>query len=165
VVAKNGPKLKEAEDSGPVAPPPPGGGPFLGGGHGIVQMGLGHLTAKRMTISGFAELLSRQMDRPVLDQTELKGNYDFSLEWTPDERQRMAFPGGPGGPPPGPGGTSPGPGVGERALHVGASEGASPSGPTIFAALQEQLGLKMEAKKRSVEILVIDHVEKSPTEN
>jgi len=159
VVGKNGPTLKEAEDNGAPAPPPgPGGFPGMGGGRGMVQMGRGRLTAKRATVGGFADLLSRQMDRPVVDQTELQGFYDFSLEWTPDERQRMQFMPGMPGPPPGAGGE-------DHAARAGGPEGPPPSGPTIFVAVQEQLGLKMEAKKSPVEILVIDHLEKAPTEN
>src|SRR5205085_5420557 len=88
VVAKNGPKLKEAEDNGASMAPPPGAGPGFRGGRGMVQMGRGRLTARKMNVSGFADILSRQMDRPVVDMTELKGFYDFTLEWTPDERQR-----------------------------------------------------------------------------
>jgi uncharacterized protein (TIGR03435 family) len=146
VVGKNGPKLKEAEDSGGPVPQGPGGGLFPGG-RGIVQMGRGRLTAKRSTLAGFAEILSRQMDRPVVDETQIKGLYDFTLEWTPDERQRSQFMPG-GGPPP-----------------EAAPPPSSSSGPDVFAAVQEQLGLKMEAKKSPVETLVIDHVEKAPTEN
>jgi uncharacterized protein (TIGR03435 family) len=154
VVGKNGPKLKESEESG-NPPAPPGGGLFLGGGRGMMQMGRGRLTASRMNLAGFADLLSRQMDRPVVDQTGLAGSYDFSLEWTPDERQKMTFAGGVAGPPPG----------AEEHVRLGGPETAAPAGPTIFVALQEQLGLKMEARKSAVEILVIDHVEKAPTEN
>ena len=158
-VGKNGPKLKESENQDvPVVAGPPGGGLFSGGGRGMVMMGRGRLTANRSTVANFAELLSRQMDRPVVDQTEIKGLYDFTLEWTPDERQRMQFMPGMPAPPPGAGGE-------ERAQRAGGSEGTPPSGPTIFVAVQEQLGLKMEAKKSPVEILVIDHVEKAPTEN
>jgi uncharacterized protein (TIGR03435 family) len=96
--------------------------------------------------------------QPVLDMTELKGNYDFTLTFTPDENQQRAMAaafGGPaGGPPGGPGG------AGE---HRPPSESAE--GPSIFSALQEQLGLKLEKRKGPVEILVIDHVERVPTDN
>src|SRR5436190_16016437 len=114
----------------------------------MVQFGRGKLSANRATVGNFAELLSRQMDRPVVDETGLKASYDFSLEWTPDERQRTQFLPGGGGPPPG----------AEDRPRPGGPDGAQPpSGPTIFVAVQEQLGLKMEAKKAPVEILVIDH--------
>ena len=158
VVGKNGPKLKESEKQDGPAGGPPGGGMFPGGGRGMVQMGRGRLTANRTTVAGFAEILSRQMDRPVVDLTEIKGFYDFTLEWTPDERQRMQFMPGMPAPPPGAAGEG-------RPERAGGSDGTPPSGPTIFVAVQEQLGLKMEAKKSPVEILVIDHVERTPTEN
>jgi uncharacterized protein (TIGR03435 family) len=154
VVGKNGPKMKEAEDTGSPAPQPSGGRLFSGG-RGRIQIGRGRVDVKSFTLPAFTDLLSRQMDRPVLDETGLKGMYDFTLEWTPDERQRMAFM-AMGGPPPG----------GEAPVRAGGADGgAQPSGPDIFAAVQEQLGLKMESKKSPVEIFVIDHVEKSPTEN
>jgi len=156
VVGKNGPKMKEAEDTGG----PPADGPvkfpgMMGGGRGMVQMGRGKLTANKMTVGSFADLLSRQMDRPVIDETGLKPAYDFELSWTPDERQRLAFIPGGGGPPPG----------AEDHPRPASSDAGQSSGPTIFVAVQEQLGLKMESKKSPVEILVIDHVEKTPTEN
>jgi uncharacterized protein (TIGR03435 family) len=155
VVGKNGPKMKESEDTGEPAPQGPPGIPGMGPRRGMVQMGRGKLTANKMTVGAFAELLSRQMDRPVLDETGLKPSFDFTLEWTPDERQRMQFIPGGGGPPPG----------AEDHPRPASPDGPQSSGPTIFAAVQEQLGLKMESKKSLAEILVIDHVEKTPTEN
>jgi uncharacterized protein (TIGR03435 family) len=84
----------------------------------------------------FAERLGGQLGRTVVDRTGLPGNFAFELEWTPE-------PGQPLGPNAAPGDLS---------------------SPSIFTALQEQLGLKLEPQKGSVEILVIDHVEK-PSEN
>jgi uncharacterized protein (TIGR03435 family) len=96
----------------------------------------------------FADLLSRQREvgRLVVNQTGLKGNYDFTLNWTPDasQGQMLSLPGG--GPP------------GDVAPPLDAS------GPTIFTALQEQLGLKLESQKGPVDTIVIDHMEK-PSEN
>jgi uncharacterized protein (TIGR03435 family) len=77
------------------------------------------------------------LDRPVLDNTGLTGRYDFDLEWTPDESQF-----GGKGPP----------------------ATAESSKPDLFAAIQSQLGLKLEATKGAVATLVIDRVEK-PAEN
>jgi uncharacterized protein (TIGR03435 family) len=154
-VGKNGPKLKEAEDKGDSGPKGPGPMPGMGMNRGRIMMGRGRVDLKSFTVAGFAEMLSRQMDRPVIDETKLQGLYDFTLEWTPDERQRLAFLPGGGGPPPG----------AEDHPRPAGPDGARPNGPDIFAAVQEQLGLKMEAKKAPVEILVIDHVEKTPTEN
>jgi uncharacterized protein (TIGR03435 family) len=161
VVAKGGPKLKPSENQDAPAGGPKGPPGMFGGARGTVMMGRGRMTANRTSISSFAENLSRQMDRPVIDETQLTGLYDITLEYTPDERQRMQFMPGMPAPPPGAGGPG-GEGPGARA---GGPEGASSSGPTIFVAVQEQLGLKMESKKAPVEILVIDHAEKAPTEN
>jgi uncharacterized protein (TIGR03435 family) len=73
--------------------------------------------------------LSGNLDRPVLDQTGLAGNYDYTLEWAPD--------------------------------YAAAEDTNAPS---IFTALQEQLGLKLEPRKASIDVLVIDHAAK-PSEN
>jgi uncharacterized protein (TIGR03435 family) len=92
-------------------------------------------------------MLSHQLGRTVLDKTGLKGNYDFTLEWTPDQSQPAMLMGPEGGKP--------------------GTDNAPPpesSGPSLFTAIQEQLGLKLESTKGPVEILVIDHVEK-PSEN
>jgi uncharacterized protein (TIGR03435 family) len=75
------------------------------------------------------------MDRPVVDQTGLTGRWDFRLEWTPDPSQ-----------------------FGGRALPVGPSDATRP--PALSTAIQEQLGLKLESKRASVDVLVIDRVEK-----
>jgi uncharacterized protein (TIGR03435 family) len=156
VVGRNGPKLKESEDSGDATRPTAGFGPGMPGGRGMMQIGRGRLSATKMSLASFADMLSRQMDRPVIDMTELKGLYDFTLEYTPDERQRMMpfMPGLPAGPV-----------AEEHAPRANSSDSATAAGPTIFVAVQEQLGLKMEARKAPVEILVVDHAEKVPTEN
>jgi uncharacterized protein (TIGR03435 family) len=162
VVAKGGPRLKEsatvppdADQAGPkFAPgPPPGGGPGRGGlpvrGRGMM-MGRGQLTGQAAPISLLTEVLSTQIGRTVIDRTGLKGVYDFSLKFTPDETQGLAFR----GPGDGPAGAGP----------VDAPPPPDPSGPSVFTALQEQLGLALESQKGPVEVLVIDHVEK-PSEN
>jgi len=147
VVAKNGPKLQAAKpDETPPGPPPGPGGP---GGHPhgpMMRMGRGELNGQGVELSFLASVLSQQLGRQVLDQTGLKGNYDLTLKWTPEQGEGMMLGGPGGGPPP---------------------EGAPPpdaSGPSIFTALQEQLGLKLEPTKAPAEVLVIDHVEK-PSEN
>jgi uncharacterized protein (TIGR03435 family) len=162
VVGKGGLKIKPAEDDATPPGPPPGPGasfgPF-GAGRGRVEVGLGSLDIKHMAIATFADLLSRQMDRPVVDMTELKGNYDIKLKFTPEPgmMQRGLF--GAVMPPPGgaPQGGAPPPSPAD-----GVSTAAAPS---IFTAVQEQLGLKLEGRKAPIEILVIDHAEKVPTEN
>jgi uncharacterized protein (TIGR03435 family) len=82
------------------------------------------------------------LDKPVLDQTGLTGKYDFTLKFTPDPGQMSGL----GGPPPTP----------------AAPDLDAP--PDIFAAFQQQLGLKLESTRAPADVLVIDHVEK-PSEN
>jgi len=145
VVAKNGPNLQEVNSddtqAGVVkAPGGPSHGPMLR------WAGRGGITGQDVPVSLLASMLSQQLGRTVLDKTGLKGNYDFTLKWTPEQGEGMMTMGPAGGPPP---------------------DGAPPpdaSGPSIFTALEEQLGLKLEATKASAEMLVIDHVER-PTEN
>jgi uncharacterized protein (TIGR03435 family) len=124
VVAKGGPKLKEATDSAK--------GPQQGLG-----MGRGKVTGMAAATSLIARFLSEQLGRSVIDKTGLTGKYDFTLTWTPEFGQQ--FPGGdrPEAPPP-----------------------TDPNGPSIFTALQDELGLKLESAKGPVDILVIDHAEK-----
>jgi uncharacterized protein (TIGR03435 family) len=94
----------------------------------------------------FADYLSLRLGRPVMDQTELEGTYVIKLDWVPDATEE-----------PGAAATS------QPAPPDGGVPGAT--GHSLFTALQEQLGLKLMATKGPVEILVIDHVEKIPTEN
>jgi uncharacterized protein (TIGR03435 family) len=145
VVAKNGPKLQEAKPGDTY----PNGmkGPDGVGHAGMMRMGPGQLAGQGTPMESLARLLSEQLGRTVLDQTGLKGNYDFTLQWTPEQGEAMMLKGPEGGKP-------------------GTDNAAPPesSGPSIFTAIQEQLGLKLESTKGPVEILVIDHVEK-PSEN
>jgi uncharacterized protein (TIGR03435 family) len=99
--------------------------------------------ARFAPMSYFAWRLTLMLDRPVVDQTALPGGYDFDLAFTP------ILPGGGITPP-------------EGALLNGAP--VDTSGPTIFDAVRQQLGLRLERQKGPVDILVIDHAEK-PAEN
>ncbi len=112
---------------------------------GNMRMGRGNLEASGVPLANFIQALSQQLGRTVIDKTELKGLYDIKLQWTPEIGQG----GGPFGP--GPGGPEPPP-------------PPDPSGASIFTAVQEQLGLKLESTKGPVDVLVIDSVQK-PTEN
>jgi uncharacterized protein (TIGR03435 family) len=94
----------------------------------------GRLTCTGVSMPQFAVFLSSTMERPVLDATGVPGVFDFKLEWSTQDGAAKA---------------------------PDANEVASPS---IFTALQEQLGLKLESAKGPVEIIVVDHAEK-PTEN
>jgi bla regulator protein blaR1 len=136
LVAKSGSKLQETQAAAD-------GKRFNG-----MRMGRGELTAQGAPIKFLTQTLSQQLGRPVLDQTGLTGKYDFKLAWSPDPSEAGNAFGKPG--PGGDGGNGPPP--------------PDPNGPSIFTAVQEQLGLKLESQKGPVEILVIDKVEK-PSEN
>jgi uncharacterized protein (TIGR03435 family) len=147
---KLGPKLIESKEGGckpfdptkpPPPPPEPGKRPTLGCGG--MMMGPGGLNAAGIPVANLIPMLSRFLGRTVVDKTGLNGKYDVSLEWTPDDAQAAQFaPDGPRPPQPPPDG----------------------AGPSIFTALQEQLGLKLESQKGPVEMFVIDRVE-HPSEN
>ena len=107
--------------------------------HRGIRVGLGSMNVQAASMEMLAKTLSRPLGRPVLDRTGLKGNYDFNLNWTPD------------GEPMGKGGAGEGPASGKP---------ADVSGPSLFTAVQEQLGLKLESQKGPVEIIVIDKAEK-----
>ena len=84
--------------------------------------------------------------RQVIDQTGLTGGYDIDLTYTPDALSASALASrpDPGAPPP-----------------IG---GVDPNGPSLYTAVQEQLGLKLEPKKFPMDVMVIDHIE-PPEEN
>lgn len=99
-----------------------------------------HYEGTSVTMAKFAEFLERRLELPVLDMSGLKGVYNLTLDWVPEPRQ--------------------------SAERTGDSPVAdSPSGPTLTVAIQEQLGLKLEMRKAPIEILVVDHAERAPTEN
>lgn len=128
-VGKNGPKMTKDERD-------PNGLP------GLFFRGLGVLSVVNANMEDFGNLLqSAVLDRPVVDQTELKGRYDFLLKWTPDETQFASM-----------------------GVKVPPPSDKADAPPDLFTALQDQLGLKLQATKAAVAVLVIDHVEK-PSEN
>jgi len=155
VVAKSGPKFHETTlpppdpEAAAEPPGPPKPGQPLRARVGIM-MGRGQLNMNGAPMSQFANALSDQVGRKVLDKTGLEGNYDLTLQWTPDEGQGRMFGGAGGGP--------------EGRSASDSAPPPDPSGPTLFTALQEQLGLKLESEKGPVETLVIEHIEK-PSEN
>jgi uncharacterized protein (TIGR03435 family) len=106
---------------------------------------LGDLTVRNQSMKDFATWMqSGVMDKPVVDETELKDKYDFQLKWTPDDSQFAQFRGtGAVVPPP-------------------SDDPKAP--PNLYTAMQEQLGLKMGPAKLPDDVIVIDHVEK-PSEN
>ena len=123
-VTKHGPKLQAIQSDG----------------HNSLTSHWGRWSAQDISMSQFAESLSRQTARPVLDKTGLSGFFNFELRFTPDDN-------------------------GPHMPDQPAQPVAETIGPSIFTAVEEQLGLKLVPKKGPVEILVVDHVERIPTEN
>jgi uncharacterized protein (TIGR03435 family) len=124
---KNGPKLTPSGASDNLP--------------GLGFRGLGDMFVRNATLKDFTGTMQMLVvDRPVVDQTGLKGRFDFTLKWTPDETQF----GGRGG------------------------RGAQPENveapPDLFSAIQEQLGLKLTAMKTAVDVMVIDKATK-PSDN
>jgi uncharacterized protein (TIGR03435 family) len=87
------------------------------------------ILATGMHVQSLAPFLLREVGRSVVDKTGLKGTYDFTLQFTPQQ-----------------------------------STATDSTAPSIFTAIQEQLGLKLESQKAPMEVIVIDHIEK-PSEN
>lgn len=156
VVAKGGPKMKasEVQPPPPDAKPPDSGAGAKPGDPGAQRpqqrrmlrfMGPGHLEAEGSDTVMLARVLSQQLGRTVTDKTGLTGNYDYKLQWTPDDAP-PPMPGGPGG----------------GAPHN--DNGTDAVGPSLFTAVQEQLGLKLESSKGMADVIVIDHID-LPSEN
>jgi uncharacterized protein (TIGR03435 family) len=89
-----------------------------------------------MSMITLAMLLSRFTGQTVLDMTGIQGTYDLKLDWTPENAPKPAD-----------------------------SNIDGDSGPSLFAAVEQQLGLKLEVRKGPVEILVIDRAERVPIQN
>lgn len=159
VVAKDGPKIKLSADQTPVVPgaPPPGGAPPppppprgpnfpalstpLGDlPPGMRMNGPGMMRGTAQTTASLARMLSPSAGRQVIDKTGLAGLYDFEVKFAPSQPAQMP----PGMTPP------PGAPLPEPDLNA----------PSIFTAVQEQLGLKLESSKAPLESIVIDHLEK-----
>ena len=157
VVAKNGPKLKESPpDSGAEASPGAKGTVDInvtaGRGGGVIDLGNGssigygrdRLEAKKVTLSALAGAVERLLDRPVVDMTGIGGTYDFSLAYSWDELRSLV-----------------------RSTSGGARElpaNAADPGDSIFTSLAA-FGLKLEPRKAPIEVVVVDRIERTPTEN
>jgi uncharacterized protein (TIGR03435 family) len=136
VVDKGGLKMKPSADQTSAdvdGPSPPGAGP----NHGGIRIGSGSLIGNGVAMPLLVRMLSQRLDRTIVDKTDLTGRFDLQLQWTPDVGETPFSPGGDLLPP-----------------------AADSSGISIFVALQEQLGLKLESQKGPVEMFVIDSVEK-----
>ncbi len=193
VVGKGGPKMKESPgDAPPIDPDVPlkpgemqmdtpdgparmtidrknGGATINMGTKGVVTYGMDnqtmmmHMTSTKTTMAALADTLTQMMTqmgggggRQVLDMTGLKGNYEASLEFSLADMiaaaraQGIDIPGGGGGGSPAPG------------APVASDPGGG--GSTVFASV-EKLGLKLDQRKAPVEQIVVDSMEKTPTEN
>ena len=105
---------------------------------GLFFRQLGVLTVQNATMVDFAGLMQTAvLDRPVVDQTALPGKWNFLLKWTPDESQ-----------------------FGGMGVKVPPPNDAADAPPSLFTAIQEQIGLKLDAGKAQVPVLVIDKAEK-----
>jgi uncharacterized protein (TIGR03435 family) len=152
VVGKNGPKMKEsveepaAKEGAPAATPPAkaqvdqDGFPACPPGRGtrtLIANGRVRLCANQVTMERLVALLTNRSGHTVTDETELKGKYDFVLTYAAAT--------------PAPDGSA-------------ASVPEADSYPDLIGAMQ-QLGLKLEQRRTMIDMLVIDHLEKVPTEN
>jgi uncharacterized protein (TIGR03435 family) len=135
VVAKGGPKLKEAipgdtyptglkDDQGQSSP-------------GMIRVGRGTVDCQATQIATLLETLTLLTGRTVIDKTGLTGKYDIKLRWTPED---------------------------PHPASDGGSGTAGESAVDFFTAVQEQLGLKFISAKGPVDVLVVDHIDK-PSEN
>jgi uncharacterized protein (TIGR03435 family) len=108
-------------------------------GYGIQPQGA--VTVNNLTIEAFAGVMQRTvLDRPVVDQTGLTERFDFVLKWTPDDSQFAQVRG---------------------AGIIAPPHADDPNAPpSLYTAMQEQLGLKLEPAKAPTDVIVIDHVEK-----
>ncbi len=178
-----------AKGKGKGFPGGPGGRGPLAGALGGARMepnpetcGM-RLAFSKLTMDNLADTLTPFLDRPVLNATQLTGTYKAALNLPMDVMQTMMQnqaragglpgPGGPGGPgarggPGGPGGRGGGPeGRGPGGCEGGAANGNGDIGAgsqAIFQAVQ-QLGLRLQAKKAPFDTIVVDHIEKAPSEN
>ncbi|HVW10358.1 MAG TPA: TIGR03435 family protein [Bryobacteraceae bacterium] len=134
----------------------------------VTMSGAGiHLEASKMDMATLTDQLTQFLDRPVIDKTNLAGSYDVTLDLSMGDMmnmmQKQGFPGG-GGPPPGAGG-GPG-GFGPPGGFPGGGFPAA-SGDTSSTVMQslQKLGLKLDPAKSPGDLLVIDQLEKAPTDN
>jgi uncharacterized protein (TIGR03435 family) len=145
-IAKGGSKMKLSEDQTPFQQLEGDALPVLPTNEPMprfsIRGGRGSIEAVAMDMAIIVQALSSSLGGTVVDNTGLKGLYDIKLEWTPDVAPAGLV--GSGRPEP--------------------ASAIEPNSPSIFTAIQEQLGLKLESAKGPVEVLVIDHVER-PSEN
>jgi bla regulator protein blaR1 len=132
LVAKGGSKLKTQI----AAPPGPDG---KSDPKQRLMVGRGKMEAEGVPIEALGHMLSQQVGRTVLDKTGLTGHYDFKFQWTPDD--------------------APTPTAKEGDAAETNPNSPEEAAPSLFTALQEQLGLKLESQQAPVDVIVIDHIE------
>ncbi len=188
VVAKGGPKMKEAppEDPAPAAPTPAdskdsrtidigqgpmtvkqdgkGGASINAGALGNIKVnmspdGLIHMEMSKMSMTMLVQQMAPLLDRPVVDKTDLKGNYQVALEFPMSAMLAVARAQGINIPglPPGLGGAGGGTGPADSASDPAAMD-------AVFKSM-DKLGLKLEQQKQAFDDIVVNHAEKTPTEN
>jgi uncharacterized protein (TIGR03435 family) len=140
------PKMKKADPASRIfckTPEPPPGSPPM----------TRVLTCQNITMAKFGERLqgmTQELSWPVADATELEGGWDFSLTFSMMSMPIYRGPGGEGG---------------RDSAAMATAADPTPTGVTIFEAVEKQLGLKLTMQKRPMQVIVIDHVERKPTEN
>jgi uncharacterized protein (TIGR03435 family) len=145
-IAKAGLKMKESPAQETPLPAPGAFPPSAPVGSGLMvndSEGKIELRGERVTMRQIIVWLTDQTDRPIVDKTGLTGRYDFTMLWTPGNEAATSD-------------ASPGAGTGIVYGDVG---------DTVYSALEKYLGLKLVSRKNQVEMLVIDHLERVPTEN
>ena len=169
VVAKNGSKLKESKESAGSLPAASNGQHGFGQGQGqahahkglVAFGGSSTFRGDHKTAGELAQLLSDQLSLPVEDQTKLPGKYDVVLNWAGNASQsggNHAEGGGAGHGDHGGGGPAGAGGLGPKR--------GEESGPTLFEAVQSQLGLKLVPSDQTVaQVFVVDHAKQLPTAN
>jgi uncharacterized protein (TIGR03435 family) len=150
-LAKGGIKIEEPKDgscaeTAPAGPVPPGQPGPCGRVRIVMSAGGIELRGSKIPIPELVGILATVMGSPVVDRTGYRGNLEVNVPFTPDDT------------------TAGLPGSGGRSAPDGPRIATDPNQPTIFAALEERLGLKLESTKGPVEVIVIDHVER-PSEN
>lgn len=161
VVGKGGLRMKESADSGaPAASASPGAasvaavsrpnGVTVNYSNGATfTFADNKFEGHKLSATSMADVMDRFTDRPVVDMTGLKGNYDFTIELSPEDFRAMGI---------------------RAAIAAGARippqvlQQFESSGDSLANAL-EKLGLKLEPRKAPIEVLVVDHIEKVPSEN
>jgi uncharacterized protein (TIGR03435 family) len=138
VIANGGFKLRESAPD--EVDPQERTGMHISGSNGAMR-------GQLVSMASLAQFLSGRLSRIVVDKTGLTGKYDFMLKWTPDRNQLQS--------PAGFDATSSNPPNSQAVIPA-----QDASAPDLFTAVQEQLGLKLKSEKNSIEVVVIDHVEK-----